>query len=172
MTLIKLNRQKLESLTEFLKNLPPHLFTQGKELLNEATIGQHFRHIIEFYVAIEKGVNTNIISYDDRERNLKIETDIHYAIETINGLISFLIGLKDDKNIILKADYNTEDGQSTLIQTTLFRELAYAHDHTVHHLAIIKIALLEDKESIKMDANFGVAPSTIRYKKQMMVDEK
>ena len=172
MTLIKINKQKLEDLSQFIEALPSYLYTESKELLNGASIGQHFRHIIEFYSTIEKGLDSNIISYDDRERNTNIENDIEYALKKINDLVLFLSKIKEDKKITLKADYSTDSDKSTFIQSTLFRELAYAHDHTVHHLAIIKIALIENKDSINVDPNFGVAPSTIRYKKQLVVNEE
>ncbi len=94
-----------------------------------------------------------------------IETDVVYAVNTIEKLIHFLTSLKNDSSLSLKANYSKASEKSTIMQTSFYRELAYALDHTVHHLAIVKIALSEEKDKVKVDSNFGVAPSTIRYRK-------
>jgi len=44
------------------------------------------------------------------------------------------------------------------------RELAYCMDHATHHLAIIKIALIDGGHDIINKSSLGVAPSTIRYR--------
>ena len=166
MTLIHHNIKKLEEIKSLLHQLPSDLYTNPKEILNEATIGQHFRHILEFYICLEKGAKTGTVSYDDRKRNSLIETDRDYAIDVIEELIHFINSMKGDCSLTMRANYSPASEEQTIIQTSLYRELAYTLDHTVHHLAIIKIALSEDEDKVEVDSNFGVAPSTIRYRKQ------
>jgi len=163
MALIHHNIQKLEEIKSLLKQLPTDLYTQPKEILSQAAIGQHFRHILEFYICLEKGVEAETVCYDDRERDVLIETNVEYAINTLNSLIQFLGKVKDDRSLTMKANYSATSEEKMTIQTSLYRELAYALDHTIHHLAIVKIALSED--DVQVDSNFGVAPSTIRYRK-------
>jgi len=141
MVLIKHNIEKLEEIKELLSQLPEQLYTDPKDILSEVTIGQHFRHILEFYVCLEKGIEIGVVCYDARERNVLIETDINYAIETIKSLTGFLNRLGDDFKLVLKASYSNDLEEQTNMQSSLYRELAYALDHTVHHLAIVKIAL-------------------------------
>ena len=57
------------------------------------------------------------------------------------------------------------DGEELLIETNYNRELLYNLEHCIHHQALIKVALLQS-ESITVDANFGVARSTIEYRNQ------
>ena len=166
MTLIHHNKKKLEEIKDLFQQLPQELFTAPKEILSGATIGQHFRHILEFYICLEKGVKTGAVSYDERERNVLIETDMAYAIDNIEKIIYFLASLNNDRSLIMKANYSSASGEQTIIQTSLYRELAYALDHTVHHLAIVRIALSQEKDKVEMDSNLGVAPSTIRYREQ------
>ncbi len=166
MTLIFHNVNKLKEIKDLLSQLPEKLYTDPKDILSEVTIGQHFRHILEFYICLEKGLNTRTVCYDARERNILIETDINFAIENIKSIIGFLKELGDDFKLVLKANYSDGIGEQTNIQSSLFRELAYALDHTVHHMAIVKIALSQEKNISFVDSNFGVAPSTIRYRKQ------
>ncbi len=166
MTLIQHNIKKLEEIKSLLQQLPQNLYTEPKDILSGATIGQHFRHILEFYICLEKGVKTGTVSYDERERNILIETNVEYAVIRIEKLIHFLALLKNDHTMTLKANYSNAIEEQTIIQTSFYRELAYALDHTVHHLAIIKIALSDETERVEVDNNFGVAPSTIRYREQ------
>lgn len=163
MTLIHHNILKLEEIRGLINKLPSDLYTQPKEILSQSTIGQHFRHILEFYICLENGLNTGAVCYDNRERDVLIETNIDYATGIIEKLNLFLGKIKKDSPIALKANYSTTSDEKMSIQTSLFRELAYALDHTIHHLAIIKIALTD--ENLEVDSNFGVAPSTIRHRK-------
>ena len=166
MTLIHHNIKKLEEIKSLLLQFSEELYTAPRGILSEATIGQHFRHILEFYICLEKGSKTGIVSYDERERNVLLENDMEYVMKSIGKLIQFLSSLKNDCSLKMKANYSDANEELTIIQTSLYRELAYALDHTVHHLAIVKIALSEEVESVHVDSNFGVAPSTIRYRDQ------
>lgn len=57
------------------------------------------------------------------------------------------------------------DGLTMRIQSNYYRELLYNLEHCVHHQALIKVAVLQF-ENILIDDNFGVARSTIEYRKQ------
>ncbi|MDX1476670.1 MAG: hypothetical protein R3301_03155 [Saprospiraceae bacterium] len=50
------------------------------------------------------------------------------------------------------------------MDSSLERELIYNIEHTIHHLAIIKIGLAIIAPDIPLPAHFGVAPSTVKYK--------
>lgn len=162
MQLIEQNIRKLLNIKQLLKEFPLGLYTQPKEILSQSSIGQHFRHILEFYICLTNGLEHKVVCYDDRKRDIHIETDLVYAVNTTNTLITFLQKIQEDEPLTLLASYTASSDEKTLMQTSFYRELAYALDHTVHHLAIIKIALAE--EQITLDSNFGIAPSTIRYR--------
>jgi len=57
------------------------------------------------------------------------------------------------------------DSELVCIETNYYRELLYNLEHCIHHQALIRVALFQ-MENIKVNANFGVAPSTIEYRKQ------
>ena len=61
-------------------------FTEKLELLNGSSIGQHVRHILEFYICLSKGINTGEVNYDKRVRNLNIENNPFYAIRLLDEL--------------------------------------------------------------------------------------
>jgi len=167
MSLTKHNIEKLKEIEGLLIKLPSNVYTESKDILTGATVGQHIRHILEFFTCVEKGLEKGVISFDERVRNINIETDKNYALTVIHELINFLSGIEEDCPLILKANFSTSDMEDSNIQSSLFRELAYTLDHTVHHLAIVKIALISQTEEFGIDENFGVAPSTIRFRKKL-----
>ncbi|MGY8901828.1 MAG: hypothetical protein ACKVI1_04480, partial [Flavobacteriales bacterium] len=68
------------------------------------------------------------------------------------------------RNITLRASYGVDVSVDIDIDTTVERELVYCMDHAIHHLAIIKISLIESGVDLKMEADLGVASSTLRYR--------
>ena len=160
MSLVNQNLERLREIKELIKELPKELYSKKLSILNGASVGQHFRHIIEFYACLSKGLENGKVSYDHRQRDVLIEDHVFYAISALDEIIQFLTLTNDDRALVLFANYNHSLEESTCLQTSLFRELAYALDHTVHHMAIVKIALLE--EGFAVDDNLGVAASTIR----------
>lgn len=158
-------KQNLEEIKALLLQLSNEQYTYASKLLSEATIGQHVRHILEFYQSVLNGVNTKVINYDLRERKLLIETDNDFAIRTIDSINEVLALDIQDRPFILEGNFSSEPGNQTQIQTTLFRELAYCLEHSIHHQALIKVGLIELSSASFIDETFGLAPATIRYKK-------
>ena len=157
-------KENLNEIKALLLQLSNAQYTYASKLLSEATIGQHVRHILEFYQSVLKGIDTKVINYDLRDRNLLTETDRDFAIQTINNIHAVLaLDIKDDP-FILEGNFSSEPGKQTQIQTTLFRELAYCLEHSIHHQALIKVGLIELNSASFIDETFGLAPATIRYK--------
>lgn len=147
-----------------LKNIPENDYAKPLDIINNASLGMQFRHIVEFYVQIEKGYTTREICYDNRERDKCLETQIPYLISKMEDLLIFLDYCNSNALININANYGDENDYSDTYQSSIGRELAYALDHAIHHLAIIKIAIQSDLPYISIPENLGMAPSTIRNK--------
>jgi uncharacterized damage-inducible protein DinB len=155
------NIQIITQLTDLLNDIDSSVYKDALRPLHYSTTGQHVRHITEFYLCLLKGYQTGVVDYDARERNLLIEIDKDFTIETLENVIHDLSKLKSDKLLILKSSFGQDEAME--IPTSFFRELTYLIEHTIHHLAIIKIGLNEVYPEIEIPKNFGVAHSTIRY---------
>lgn len=140
-------------------------FRSPLKILSENSIGKHIRHIIEFYDLMMVGNTTLKVDYDKRSHDKVLEENRVLAIEKMNALALEISDIKEDKSITMSANYSTEGDDPVLINTTLFRELQYNIEHAVHHMAIIKIALLNAFPSINIPSAFGIAYSTIKYQK-------
>lgn len=156
-------KENLNSMLVLLKKITNQDYSTPIKHLNNSTIGQHYRHIIEFYLCYLKGLEDNHINFDSRERSIKLETNKTCCIETINTIIEKLSSkLNNQSAIIFEYNYTIENSQSAEMVSNTLRELLFCLDHSIHHQALIKVALIElGKEKIMGD-NFGMAYSTIR----------
>jgi hypothetical protein len=150
----------LNELVDLLGKLSPEEYAKPCEQLSSASIGEHTRHIIEMFQCLENQYEIGIVNYDKRERNKQIQTDTVFATNEIIAIQNNLE--KENKEIQLQ---QIIDGQEILIQSNYHRELLYNLEHCVHHQALIKVAVLV-ANTIVVDANFGVARSTIEYRNQ------
>jgi hypothetical protein len=158
--LLKSIRHSLDELIYLLDQLSDEDYAKSCQALSNATIGEHTRHILEMFQCLENSYDLGVLNYDNRERNNQIQTETEFAKQCIGAIKT---GLKsENKTIYLE---QIIDGLNIRIQSNYYRELLYNLEHCIHHQALIKVAVLQF-ENILVDENFGVARSTIEYRKQ------
>jgi hypothetical protein len=150
----------LDELIDLLKQLSDDEYSNPCTQLSNSSIGEHTRHIIELFQCLENQYESGVINYDDRQRNVLIQTNTDFAIEQIVQIQNNLD--KENKNVVLKQKI---EGHEILTESNYYRELLYNFEHCIHHQALIKVAILQHP-MIKIDENFGVARSTIQYRNQ------
>jgi hypothetical protein len=133
----------------------------GKTLFN-ATIGQHVRHIIEMFLCLEKGYESGTVNYENRKRDLVIETNKDFAKSLLHDIYTDLE--KPNKRLLLEANYEETSAETINVETNYYREIIYNLEHAVHHMALIRIGI-DEVSSVAVPENFGVASSTIKYRK-------
>ncbi len=148
----------LGELIDLLHQLSDADYSKPCPQLSNASIGEHTRHIIELFQCLENQYTSGIVNYDDRKRNIQIQTDTDFAIQQIVAIQNNLD--KANKKILLQ---QMIDGNQINTESNYFRELLYNFEHCIHHQALIKVAIFQC-ESIAVDDNFGVARSTIEYR--------
>jgi hypothetical protein len=154
----------IQQIIDVTNQLHHEEFMQVLPLLSGNTYGKHVRHIIEFYNCLLQGYDNGIVDYDSREHNPLIENNKSMAIDELNGILKSISNLID-KPMTLNVDYKG-NGSGQHIATSFHRELAYNLEHAIHHMAIMKIAIENSFQKIRLPENFGVAYSTIRYQQQ------
>ncbi len=157
----------LEDLKHYLGVIEPVLYQAQLPILSGSTIGQHTRHIIEFYNCLTEQSDSApvIINYANRRRDYRIESEPDYALQVVGVVLQKLHELDVEKTCMLNcAEHGVND---LLVQSTIARELIYNIEHTIHHLAIVKIALKVALPDLTLPEHFGVAPSTIRHRQEV-----
>jgi hypothetical protein len=153
-------KNNLDELIDLLHQLSNDEYSEPCVQLTNASIGEHTRHIIELFQCLDNQYESGIVNYDKRERNTLIQTDTDFAIKQIIIIKNNLD--KENKKIILQ---QMIDGNEIQTESNYYRELLYNFEHCIHHQALIKVALFQ-YETVALDENFGVARSTIEYRKK------
>lgn len=151
----------LEQIADVLSELKEAHFTTRLPVLSGASLGEHVRHVIEFFKELETGYQTGIVDYDARNRERDLETRREYAILRLQQIAA---GLQPhDKPLQLAYKAGTP-GTGHTIATSYERELLCNLEHAVHHMALIRIGL-RSLTDIRIPDYFGVASSTIEYRR-------
>ncbi|KQC00725.1 hypothetical protein [Pedobacter sp. Hv1] len=150
-------------LSELLKALTDDQFIKQIPIMSSATIGQHMRHIIEFYLALDQGYISGEVNYDQRKRDHAIETDRYFAIAKLQQIAASIE--KPNHQLLLAANYTIANNDEFTVPSSYYRELVYNLEHTVHHMALIRIAVAEFS-SISLPIDFGLAISTLKYRNE------
>ncbi len=158
--MIATTKHTIQHFKEILLDLPVGTYTQSCSALSNTTIGQHTRHIIELYQCLMIGYNASVVSYDKRERNRKIETDLSYAIQCMEIILNDIE--RTNKDLMVEFELN---GKTTSIASNFDREVMYNLEHTIHHQALIRVAI-EMLTDYQLPLSFGLAPSTLQYREQ------
>lgn len=139
-------------------------YSEGLDVFNGSTVGQHFRHILDFYNCVLIGAEHGELNYANRDRSPSIERNTSLAKDAFLELQHKIDTISDSTKLKVMTDFHNENNQQDVwVDSSVGRELMYAYDHAVHHLAIIKIGIRENFNYANMDESIGVAPSTIRH---------
>lgn len=165
-------KENLGQLHDLLDKIPYDTYTGKPEVLNGSSVGQHMRHILEFYLLMISGSAEGVISYDRRQRDLRIENDTAYALQVIKKITKSLYLLKEDDPVLFEGDYTTNESGRNSILSSVGRELAHCIEHSIHHQALIKAGLIGMGMATLTGEDFGVAYSTIRYRAKESVSNR
>ena len=165
MELVQSSCEVLKQLESLIIQLKKEEYSAPMKILSENSIGKHIRHILEMFQQMIRSQEIGYIDYDERPHNELLEIHPDLAIQTINKLQKDIQQIRSDMLLTMNSCYAASLKKSTPIQTSLTRELLYTIEHAVHHMAIIKISVQQIKRTILLPENFGVAQSTINYRK-------
>ena len=152
-----------EQLCSSLEQLTPMEYSMPCKTLHGNTIGQHVRHIIELFECLEKGYDIGVVNYEKRRRDPLIEADAILAARLLRSIHDRLV--RDNKSLVLEATYDPLSADTVTISTNYDREVAYNLEHTIHHMALIRVGL-EEASRVRVPEEFGVASSTLKHRRQ------
>jgi len=125
-----------------------------------ASVGGHFRHVIDFYSCFLRGLESGSIDYDLRDRDSDVESNRDSCKDAIQELLRALnmISVPPDSVISVKAEASVP---ALFANSTVAREMQFLSAHTIHHFALISYVLTE--RGFSVPPGFGVAPSTLAH---------
>jgi len=156
-------QQVFVQLSQTLNELSNDEYRQPSKVLMNATIGEHVRHIIESFKCLEKAYDTGIVNYEKRKRDHEIENNKELASSLLKEIYQNID--RSNKDIFLEAEDYCDPLGIVSIPSNYYRELAYNLEHTIHHMALIRVGINE-VSAVKLPEEFGVAYSTVKYRQQ------
>jgi len=136
-----------------------------------ASIGQHYRHVLEHFQCLINGLPVGEVNYDARQRNPRIENEAAFATTATGDVLNTLQTWTDATLGHYCASVSSvaySSAAPSRIDSNIARELAYCIGHAIHHYAIIRLVCNE--VGVSVPAEFGYAPSTIKYQSTMAAD--
>ena len=169
---IRENRIVIDQIMLLLNQLSQSDFVSALDIFGGSSLGQHFRHIMEFYLLLIEGSKSGLIAYDKRIRKKEWEDQLLVAKTKFKSIDKSLSAMSLDKMLMLEYGngYEDDDYSSQQVRTSLKRELIFVLEHSIHHLAMIKMGLRHSNPNLKIDPNLGVAPSTIKHQSNVHTD--
>ena len=169
--LVDENITLLDQAVQILSDLSDAVYINNDSPYFLSGVGRHLRHILDFYENLVS-YDGQHIDYDIRSRSQEIETDRAKAIKKIDTIRAVLLKLGPmGKAVMVKNDDGGQrEGDSGFSPSTIGRELQFLASHTVHHYAFI--AMILRLQDIQPPAEFGIAPSTLRYMQATQFDRR
>lgn len=151
----------LNDLDNLLMQLDENEYVRPLDVFSGSSMGQHVRHILEFFQCLTAGIAQGEIDYDTRKRDRQIESSPVYARQVLQQIKLVINLLNPDQPLLLRQMYTPE---STLqVSTNVGRELVYNIEHAIHHMAMLRIGVKLYHPQVQLPIHFGVAYSTILH---------
>jgi len=170
MIIAQASLQIFNQLSALAGQLSATQYAQSLPLLGKSSIGQHVRHVLEFYQCLQQATTGHeaalVVNYDARQHNSLLEQK-GQALTCLQSLEQWLQSPLPAAALTLEVCYGTEAPEQARAASSLHRELAYCVEHAIHHMAIVKIACRQYFPEVQLAADFGVASSTIRYQNRL-----
>jgi hypothetical protein len=158
-------RTTLTQLQHVLLQLTAEEYKKALPILSNASIGQHTRHVIEFFQTLVNAYDEGKVNYDKRDRSQLLETDQRAAFNVLAMIQDYMV--REDKDISLTGAFIADSNIEITVRSTYHRELIYNLEHAIHHMAMIKIGI-RNSTNLAVPSDFGIASATLQYQKTIL----
>ncbi len=147
-----------------LRSVSSEVYTRREDGPHGASLGAHYRHVLDHFLCLLEGLESGQIDYDQRRRSPEIENSAMEALFATEEIIQKFRNLnadilQRDCTVIYSVGYGDTDAQA--VSSNVAREVMFCVGHSIHHYAILK--LLAAGMAVKLPYEFGVAPSTLKH---------
>lgn len=137
----------------------------------DASIGGHFRHVLEHFHCLIEGLPSGEVNYDARRRNPRIEKEVTFAAIATCDVLRVLKkwdGETLERKCATVSSVAYHSKSAATIDSNAGRELAYCIGHAIHHYAIVR--LICNEVGVDVPKDFGYAPSTLKHQSSTAAD--
>jgi hypothetical protein len=148
----------------FLDRVSDQVYARRLEGPFAASLGAHYRHVLDHFLCLTEGIRTGQVNYDQRRRNPQLGNSVAYARLVTERLIEDLGGLAREvlqRECTVTYSVGYVDSDAEPVRSNLAREVMFCVGHAIHHYALLK--LLCAGVGVSLPFEFGVAPSTLKH---------
>ncbi len=148
----------------FLDRIGDDAYARPLEGAFAASLGAHYRHVLDHFLCLAEGIRTGQVNYDQRRRNPQLENSVARARLVTEGLIDELGSLSRgilQRECAVTYSVGYGETEAEAVSSNLAREVMFCVGHAIHHYAILK--LLCAGVGVKLPYEFGMAPSTLKH---------
>ena len=156
--LVQHNAELLRQAADLVSSLTQDVYVDDQAAFTQSSAGMHFRHLLDFYQRFLVTYR-DALDYDSRDRDRRTEREPRHAVSRAREIVDALESLAEREQHDTRIRWA---GRRSLV-SSVGRELQYLADHTIHHYAIMAMILVA--LGIDVSPEFGVAPSTLEYRK-------
>jgi len=138
--------------------------TYRRDSTTSSSVGEQFRHNLDFLNTFLNGIDRGSIDYTRRERDPRVSTSRNYAVQKFENA-SRKISTLTRSRISGLVSVRSEAVGSLWLTSSVIREMEFVLSHTIHHHALIGEKLFA--MGISLDAGFGVALSTQDFRRRI-----
>lgn len=150
----------VHQINHVIAQLQPEEYRMPLPEFEHNSLGQHFRHILEFFQCLEAGASGGTIDYAARNRNPLYENHPDIALAAFEAFSVALPAFDATAPVQVRAEFGSDE--RPVYDSTVGREMLFVYDHAIHHLAIVKIGLHCCFPQVAAEKDLGVSPSTIK----------
>jgi len=135
-----------------------------------ASLGAHYRHVLDHFLCLKEGFRTGEVNYDLRTRDPRLENSAAYARLVTQQLMDEFTALSPDtfeRECVVTYTVGYDEAEAGSVPSNLAREITFCVGHAIHHYAILK--LLCAGAGVKLPYEFGIAPSTLRHRENSAI---
>ena len=134
---------------------------------SNASVGTHYRHCLDHFSSLLNGLPEGIIDYDARKRDPLLETDRTTASEMTKFLKREVEKLDEaclNNPLRIRCKVSYASDEIPVLHSRVDREVMFCISHAIHHYALIGMMcrFLE----VSLPEGFGVAPSTVKHRRE------
>jgi hypothetical protein len=164
-------RDVLEQGSMFLDQLNEEEYGRALAGTFKGSLGAHYRHILDHFLCLFRGIRSGEVNYDQRKRDTLLETSLLHARIATEELIAEFSELDEELVarpcvVTYSVGYGAAGAGSVI--SNVGREIMFCVGHAIHHYAILK--LLAASARVTLPSVFGVAPSTLKHRESVARD--
>ncbi len=131
----------------------------------QSSIGAHVRHVLEFMQVLAAQITDGVIDYEARAHDVSMESNPLAVADTLSKLLTTFraqIETYGLYRLLLLKETAVLGHPRVTTTSSVGREILFIIQHSVHHLAIIKMKT--DALGLHMRPDLGVANATKLYR--------